>query len=144
MAEPFLYRNDARKRSTTVILALVIAAIFAMWVFLDAHWLIVVPLSVCVGLAMFDWLRNPKYAFEITDNNISWTSGEVFSTLGVDTLDHVVMSTRLDFSTRVTFHQKDGSKMRLHPACTPPQAVLGAQLKARDIEVVQKHFTFVS
>ncbi|MGB0799050.1 MAG: hypothetical protein ACPGRD_07010, partial [Planktomarina sp.] len=67
--ENFIYRNNARKRSTTVILALIVTGIFIAWALLDAHIIVVASLIACVTLAIVDWVKNPKYVAEISPNN---------------------------------------------------------------------------
>lgn len=143
-AENFIYRNNARKRSTTVILALVIATLFGAWVWLAAHWLVILPIAFCVALAVADWMRNPKYVAELSGDAMTWTTGTDITTFELARVNYVAMSTRLDFSTRVTFHTLDGEKIRMHPACTPPASVFKSELERRGIKVEQKHFTFVS
>tara|TARA_R110002049_G_scaffold23545_2_gene83224 strand:- start:35657 stop:36091 length:435 start_codon:yes stop_codon:yes gene_type:complete len=143
MTADFTYHRSARSPATFITLALTLAALGALWLWLDAALWIVGFLTLFTLPALWDIITNPQSGLTLDDHRLAWFSGNRHARLRHGEIDHIRLDTRLDFSVRATAVLTTGRKLRLPFESTPPHQAFEKALTARGIATQRHHFTLM-
>ena len=140
MADNFRFSHNARSpKLFSAIVAIYAFLLLAVLVF-DAVWWLVACLALPTLPALWDLWRNTQSRLSLDQEQISWQSGTIASSVALNQIDYVRFDTRWDFSVRVTFILLDGRKCRLSPQVLPPHRQFEEALQARGLGTVRHHF----
>ena len=136
----FSYRRTSRSLTTALVVAGVLLALWAAWMWLEAApWLMLV-LAVFTLPAVYDLAANPAAGLELRSEELRWYSGRREVQIALTDIDHVRLDTRLDFSVRASAVLASGRKIRLPFEATPPHRAFEEALEAKGIKVMRYHF----
>lgn len=136
----FSYRRTSRSLTTALVVAGVLLALWAAWMWLEAApWLMLV-LAVFTLPAVYDLAANPAAGLELRSEELRWYSGRREVQIAHTDIDHVRLDTRLDFSVRASAVLASGRKIRLPFEATPPHRAFEEALEAKGIKVMRYHF----
>ncbi len=136
----FSYRRTSRSLTTALVVAGVLLALWAAWMWLEAApWLMLV-LAVFTLPAVYDLAANPAAGLELRSEELRWYSGRREVQIAHTDIDHVRLDTRLDFSVRASAVLTSGRKIRLPFEATPPHRAFEEALEAKGIKVMRYHF----
>jgi hypothetical protein len=139
----YRYENRGRSRRAAVVLALVWGVLLALvWWIALAPWIALVLVLFTLPAA-YEFVTDPRSWLCLDDSALAWHSARSEDCVPLEYLLRVRLDTRLDLSVRVTLLLKDGRRVRLPHACTPPHQRLEAELKARGISVERQHFSLI-
>jgi hypothetical protein len=140
---PFQFENRGRSRRAGVTLLLIWGALLLLiWQIALAPWIALV-IALFTLPALYEFVTDPRSTLTLDDTALAWQSARSDDRVPLDFLLKVRLDTRLDLSVRVTLLLKDGRRVRLPHACTPPHQRLEAELKARGITVERQHFSLI-
>ena len=140
MAQPFEFQQQARRPVTAVVVVLVLVALWAAWVWLDAAgWLMLIFAAFTLP-ALRDLWRNPVAGLTLDDTSLRWHSGRYEGSVDLEELDHIRLDTRLDFSVRASAVLQTGRRVRLPFEVMPPHRAFEEALIARGVTVKRFHF----
>jgi hypothetical protein len=139
-AAPFAYSRTARSLTAGLVVAAVLLALLAAWLWLEAAPWIVAGLALFTLPALYDLAANPAAGLTLTDKDLSWHSGRRHAQVTLDEIDNLRLDTRLDFSVRASVVLRTGRKIRLPFEATPPHRAFEAALEARGVKVMRFHF----
>ena len=128
---------------TVVVVAMIWAALFAAWIWLDASPLILGILAICTLPALRDLITNPTAGLVLASDRLRWHSGKHDAEVALDLIDHVRLDTRLDLSVRATVIMQTGRRIRIPFEATPPHQAFEAALNGYDIRTSRHHFSLL-
>lgn len=126
-------------RAALIVLTVWLAAL-SLWLWLDAHPLIVLAILSATLPALWDFLRARRAWLRLDDAGLAWGSGRVSGSVALARIDHVRMDTRLDTSVRVRIVLRDSRKITLPQDALPPTSQLNEALVSRGVRVEKHHF----
>lgn len=136
----YSYTRTARSLPAALVVAGVLVALGAAWLWLEAATWIVVVLALFTLPALYDLARNPAAGLRLTETALDWHSGRRAAQVEREEIDHIRLDTRLDFSVRATVVLRSGRKLRLPFEATPPHRAFEAALEAAGLKTVRHHF----
>lgn len=140
-APAFYFERDARSLTAMLMISIWLCGLAVLvLVFQAALWL-VAALALPVLPALWELWRNPRSWLRIDTEQFCWSSPRMTGEIALTEISHIDMTTRWDFSIRVTLHTHLGTTHKLPPDVTPPDTFIEAALSARGIPVKRHHFT---
>ncbi|MGB1235379.1 MAG: hypothetical protein ACPG5U_06585 [Planktomarina sp.] len=140
----YTYHHNATNGRSVAVVSAIFLTVALAYAYIDLHPMIaMVAVMLCMP-ATFEMGQNRKYSLTLDNREIRWSINKDTDAAQIENIEKVTLTTRLDFSTRITLHLKSGDKVRLHPGVTPKGDDLATQLNARNIPYTRQHFTFVS
>ncbi len=140
-----LLEHHTRGRSRAALLALtsVYAVLALLIAFISLNPWIALALALFTLPALWEFITDPLSSFTLTPQHMSWSTPTVNDELPLALVLRVRFDTRLDLSVKVTLFLKDGRKLRLPHACTPPHMALEEALKSFGIATERHHFSLI-
>ncbi len=140
-----LIDHHSRGRSTTALIVLtsIYVTLAALIAFISLSPWIALVLALFTLPALWEFATDPLSNFTLTKHNMSWSTPTVNDELATALILRVRFDTRLDLSVKVTVLLKDGRKLRLPHACTPPHMELEEALKSLGIATERHHFSLI-
>ena len=143
-AQTLHHQSCARRPSTAITVAMVLGLLILARLAIDLHWAIFLGGVLLTTPALYDLYRNPCHGFDLTPTDITLTAPNTDPQhIPLAEIDQVTITTRLDFSARITILLQNGQKLRLHPAQTPPADQLAQVLTQHGVKIQRKHFSFL-
>lgn len=143
MTDVFLHTHSGRNRRTLLVLALVYGAILTAVLMIDLSPWIAGVMVLFTLPALWEVATNPQSRLEIDQGTLAFSGPNGSQSLMLNTIDHVLFETRLDFSVRVTIVRPDGKKLRLPPDALPNHMILEKALNARGVTTKRRHFSLL-
>ncbi|MBU2982816.1 hypothetical protein KO498_13445 [Lentibacter algarum] len=140
---PLHHQRRGRSLAALLTLAAVFGGLLLLVAVIDLNLWIAGVLALFALPAAWEALTDPLSTFELTAHNMSWSTPTVNDELATNLILRARFDTRLDLSVKVTLFLKDGRKLRLPYACTPPHEALEAALKDLGIATERHHFSLI-
>ena len=143
MSTLLAHQTQGRSKPALLTLAAVYTALALLIAFIGLNPWIALVLALFTLPALWEFVTNPLSKFTLTDHAMSWSTPTVNDELPTALILRVRFDTRLDLSVKVTVFLKDGRKLRLPHACTPPHMALEDALKSLGIATERHHFSLI-
>lgn len=141
--KPYIFENRGRSRRAVVALVLIYAVLLALVTFIDMSLWIAGALALTTLPAAYELVTDPRSGLTLDENGLAWFTARTRDSLPLALLDKARFDTRLDLSVRMTLILRDGRRIRLPHAATPPHRSFEAALTARGIAVERHHFSLI-
>lgn len=140
---PYRFENRGRSRRAALVLVLIWGALLAGLMIIDlSPWIAGLVFAFTLPAA-WEFIADPRATLCLTQTELSWSSARLSDSVKLAALLRVRFDTRLDLSVRITLLLKDGRKVRLPHACTPPHHRFEKELKARGLTTERHHFSLI-
>lgn len=140
---PYRFENHGRSRRAAVALALIWGALLlGLWAIDLSPWIAGAVVLFTLPAA-WEFLADPHSTLTLSGTEISWHSARSADTVPLAMILKARFDTRLDLSVKVTLQLKDGRKIRLPHACTPPHRRFEEELQARGLTTERHHFSLI-
>ncbi|KAA0909853.1 hypothetical protein FLO80_19545 [Aquicoccus porphyridii] len=139
----FTHESHGRSRAALITLALTYATLIALVMLIDMAWWIALGFALFTLPALWEFITNPRATLTLDDRGLGWQTRTTGDSLPLALIDKVRFDTRLDLSVRITLILRDGRKIRLPHAATPPHRPFEDLLKAHGIRTERHHFSLI-
>lgn len=140
-AAPFTYSRDARSVTAMLAISAWLLGLAVLWLVLGTVVWILLLLLLPVLPALWELVKNPTSTLLLDQSRLTWSSPRSQADIALAEIDHVMMTTRWDFSIRTTVHTRIGTHHQLPAEAQPNGKQLEAALTERKIPVRRQHFT---
>ena len=140
---PYSFETTGRNRKTLIALILVWAAILAAIAFLDAALWLRALIALCTAPALYDLIAGRRSGVGLSGEGLRWFAGRRTGEIAWDSISHMRLDTRLDFSVRASAVLTSGRKVRLPLEATPKADMFEQVLTERGIKVERHHFSLL-
>lgn len=137
----FRFHNRGRSPAALVTLAAVYGILALLLALIDMAWWIAAGLALFTLPALWEAVTDPQSRLTLDDRGLRWNTRHTAADLPLARIEKARFDTRLDLSVRITFLLRDGRKLRLPHAATPPHRAFEEALKARGIRTERHHFS---
>ena len=140
---PYSFETTGRNRRTLVALVAVWVALgVGVTVFEASLWLVGL-IWLCTLPALYDLIAARRSGLALGADGLRWFAGRRTGHITWDSISHMRLDTRLDFSVRTSAVLTTGRKVRLPLESTPPADTLHEALSSRGIKVERHHFSLL-
>lgn len=139
----FRFENRGRSPRAALVLIAIYAALLLLVGLIDMAWWIAAGIALFTLPALWEFITDPRAELVLDDRGLRWRTHRTGDELPLALLDKVRLDTRLDLSVRVTLHLRDGRRIRLPHAATPPHQPFEDALRSRGIATERHHFSLM-
>ncbi|KPP88170.1 MAG: hypothetical protein HLUCCO07_13635 [Rhodobacteraceae bacterium HLUCCO07] len=139
----FIHESRGRSRAALIALAVTYGVLVALVLLIDMAWWIALGVALFTLPALWEFITDPRSTLTLDDRGLGWQTRTTGDTLPLALIDKVRFDTRLDLSVRVTLNLRDGRRIRLPHAATPPHRTFEDVLKAHGVRTERHHFSLI-
>ena len=113
----------------------------ALAIALQAAYWVIALFALPVLPLLWDIWHNPQSTLRLDTRALSWRCPRSHADIALDEILQITITTRWDFSRKITVGTKIGTKHIMPPDVTPPHLAFEAAAVAHGLSVKRQHFT---